>query len=56
MSVSQPAIGRPAAPIDERVARGGSLRRLLVRPEMGALAGAIAVWLFLRRSLAAMAF
>src|ERR1700694_2469781 len=46
MSVSQPAIGRPVAPMDERVARGGSLRRLLVRPEMGALAGSIAVWLF----------
>ena len=46
MSVSGPAIGRPAVPTDERVARTGSLRRLLVRPEMGALAGAIAVWLF----------
>jgi simple sugar transport system permease protein len=46
MSVSQPAIGRPVAPIDERVAKTGSVRRLLVRPEMGALAGAIAVWLF----------
>ena len=46
MSVSRPAIGRPVVPKDERVARTGSLRRLLVRPEMGALAGAIAVWLF----------
>src|ERR1700694_6353362 len=46
MSVSQPAIGRPVAPMDERVARSASVRRLLVRPEMGALAGAIAVWLF----------
>src|ERR1700737_2616505 len=40
------AIGRPVVPKDERVAGTSSLRRLLVRPEMGALAGAVAVWLF----------
>jgi simple sugar transport system permease protein len=34
------------AAVDERVARVGALRRLLVRPEVGALAGAIAVWVF----------
>jgi simple sugar transport system permease protein len=37
---------RPAAESDERVARTSQLRRLLVRPEMGALAGAIGVWTF----------
>lgn len=31
---------------DERVAKTGLLRRLLVRPEMGALAGAVGVWVF----------
>ncbi len=46
MSVSQPAVGRPVMPVDERVARTSPLRRLLVRPEMGALAGSIAVWAF----------
>jgi simple sugar transport system permease protein len=46
MSVSQPAIGRPAVPLDERVAKTSPLRRLLVRPEMGALAGSVAVWVF----------
>jgi simple sugar transport system permease protein len=48
MSVSQTAIGRPMAPVEgeHRLARTGPLRRLLVRPEVGALAGAIAVWLF----------
>ncbi|MCC6312840.1 MAG: ABC transporter permease, partial [Thermomicrobiales bacterium] len=37
-----------AAPIavDERVARINPLRRLFVRPEMGAVTGAIAVWVF----------
>jgi len=46
MSASQAALGEPAAPVDERVARTGPLRRLLVRPEMGAVAGSIVVWLF----------
>ena len=31
---------------DERVAQSGLLRRLLLRPELGALGGAILVWLF----------
>jgi simple sugar transport system permease protein len=31
---------------DERVAKVSTLRRLLIRPEIGALAGAIAVWIF----------
>src|SRR2546430_14130638 len=31
---------------DERVARTSVLRWLLVRPEMGAIAGSIAVWIF----------
>ena len=37
----------PAAPgIDERLARRGMLRRALVRPEVGALVGAITVFVF----------
>jgi simple sugar transport system permease protein len=31
---------------DERIAEIGALRRLLIRPEIGALAGAVAVWTF----------
>jgi simple sugar transport system permease protein len=46
MSASQAAIGQPVVRTDERVARTSPLRRLLLRPEMGALAGSIAVWLF----------
>ena len=38
-----PAI--PKAPTDERVARSSPLMRLLIRPEFGALAGAVVVWL-----------
>lgn len=33
-------------PVDERVREAGLVRRLLVRPEIGALIGALAVWLF----------
>jgi len=36
----------PAPTPDERVARANPLRQFLVRPEMGAIAGAIAVWIF----------
>jgi simple sugar transport system permease protein len=36
----------PRTGVDERVARTGPLRRLLVRPEMGAVAGSIVVWVF----------
>src|SRR6266545_2727829 len=37
----------PAGPqADERVRRAGLLRRLLSRPELGAVAGAIIVWVF----------
>jgi simple sugar transport system permease protein len=46
MTASQAALGQPVRPADERLTRISALRRLLVRPEMGALAGAIAVWLF----------
>ena len=47
MTVSQPAIGRPLAPVGaERIASTSPLRRLLVRPEMGALAGSVVVWVF----------
>jgi simple sugar transport system permease protein len=35
-----------ARPVDDRLARTSRLRHLLVRPEMGALAGSILVWLF----------
>jgi simple sugar transport system permease protein len=50
MSTPQPAstafLDQPAAPVDDRIARTSPLRRLLARPELGALAGSIAVWLF----------
>ena len=36
----------PPVAADERLARTGPLRRLLMRPEMGAVAGAFGVWLF----------
>lgn len=39
------AAASPAA-VDERVARTNPLRRLLIRPEVGAAVGAIAVWIF----------
>src|SRR5215203_5427916 len=43
---TQNAAMTPEISGDERVLRVNPLRRMLVRPEMGALAGAIAVWLF----------
>lgn len=45
MAVTDQATERPAPAIDERVARTSSLRRILVRPEMGAVAGAIVIWI-----------
>ena len=33
-------------PVDERIAHVGALRRLMVRPEIGAVAGAITIWAF----------
>ncbi len=41
-----PPVETPRAP-DERIAHGGPLRRWLMSPEIGALIGAIVVWLFL---------
>jgi simple sugar transport system permease protein len=46
MQVTHAAEVRPAPEADERVAKTSRLRRLLVRPEIGALAGAIGVWIF----------
>jgi simple sugar transport system permease protein len=46
VTASQTAIGQPLAPLDERLAKPSAVRRLLVRPEMGALAGSVAIWLF----------
>ncbi len=46
MSIVQKTTPGPQATKDERVARVNPLRRLLLRPEMGAIAGAIAVWIF----------
>src|ERR687893_303463 len=46
MQVTHAAEVRPAPEADERVAKSSRLRRLLVRPEIGALAGAIGVWIF----------
>src|SRR5260370_13971134 len=44
MSVTQGSPGTAAA--SERMLRVNPLRRLLVRPETGAVAGSIAVWIF----------
>jgi simple sugar transport system permease protein len=46
MSVSQQAMRGPVLSVDDRLTRTSPLRRLLVRPEMGAIAGSIAVWVF----------
>jgi simple sugar transport system permease protein len=46
MSVTQSAGVRTPTGGDERVAKASPIRRLLVRPEVGALAGAICVWIF----------
>jgi simple sugar transport system permease protein len=44
MNVTQGSAGKAA--VDERMTRTNPLRRLLVRPETGAVAGSIAVWIF----------
>ena len=46
MSQSHGAAMQPASGQDERIARTGAIRRLLTRPELGAVAGTIAVWIF----------
>jgi simple sugar transport system permease protein len=46
MQMTQGAAVSPAVGGDERVATTSPLRRLLVRPELGAVAGAIGVWVF----------
>ena len=46
MSAARDVAVRPAADADERMAKSGLARRLLIRPEMGAVAGAIGVWVF----------
>src|SRR3712207_2907968 len=46
MQVTHAAEVRPAPEADERGAKTSRLRRLLVRPEIGAFAGAIGVWIF----------
>ena len=43
MSLTQQAA---PPPVEERVRRVNPIRKLLVRPEMGSIAGAIAVWIF----------
>jgi simple sugar transport system permease protein len=45
MSVTPQAVAAEAAPSDERVAKINPLRRFFSRPEAGAIAGAIAIWL-----------
>lgn len=45
MSTIQTTTPGPQASKDERVTRVNPLRKLLVRPEMGAIAGSIAVWI-----------
>src|SRR5207245_3536460 len=53
MSAGVPVPRAPAAPTpsgqpiaDDRLLRQSLLRRLVARPELGAVAGAIAVWIF----------
>src|SRR5215204_1930615 len=46
MQVTHAAEGRPTPEADERVEKSSRVRRLLVRPEMGAVAGAVIVWIF----------
>lgn len=46
MSTTQRAAPDQKTSEDERVRRVSPLRQVLVRPEMGAIAGSIAVWLF----------
>ena len=46
MQVTQRAEVSPLPAVDERVAKTNPIRRMLVRPEMGAVAGAIGVWIF----------
>jgi simple sugar transport system permease protein len=36
----------PAAPVDERVHRASTLQRMMSRPELGSLVGAIAIYIF----------
>ena len=38
--------GATVAPGDERLAYRGPIQRLMTRPEIGALVGASAIWLF----------
>ena len=46
MQVTQSAEARLAPGVDERVRQSSTVRRLLKRPEMGAVAAAIAVFIF----------
>lgn len=46
MSVTPKTMGQQSTGMDERLIRVSPLRRLLSRPEMGAIGGAIAVWIF----------
>ncbi|MGI9052294.1 MAG: ABC transporter permease, partial [Ilumatobacteraceae bacterium] len=43
---TRPAAEEPPVPLDERVSFRGPIQRLLVRPEIGALIGTTAVWIF----------
>lgn len=46
MAANQGAANPAQPPADERIARANPFRRAFVRPEMGAVAGAIGVWVF----------
>lgn len=46
MSAVQNASGSTPNAVDERIAQTSALRRILIRPEMGAVAGAIVVWVY----------
>ena len=44
--MTQAPAATPAAPVDERVQRATPLQRLMSRPELGSLVGAIAIYIF----------
>ncbi len=46
MSAAQDTPGSTPPVVDERVVQTSPIRRILIRPEMGAVAGAIVVWVY----------
>src|SRR5262245_32061817 len=46
MEAQSQVASRSVPPIDDRLTRVSTARRLFMRPEMGAISGAIVVWIF----------